>query len=145
MTAAIDEYALPGDAQTAGADPCPQETGSGLRKQLEAANAEKRQMAERLVEAEIGRRALALQVAAMRVHPDVSALPEELFVEAVALLDGLNRQLADAGATAGDVAVALGELPTATVWLVANVWRRQGRLPAEPPAQVRRLEAVTAS
>ncbi len=124
------------------ADP---ESGRGLRAQLEAALAEKKAMADRVAELEVGRQALLLQARALRVHPGVADLPEALFAEAAALLTAVNTQLAGAGATPEDAAAALGELPTAVVWLVANAWRRSGRLAADPPAPVRRLEAVSAS
>jgi hypothetical protein len=147
MTAVIEVDAVPEvdvlpDVETDAAAESKTERFRELRRRLRDSSQERRQFAAQLAESERGRRALALQVRTLRAHPQASALPEGLFAEAIELLDGLNRQFADAGATPGDVAAALGELPVAVVWLVGSVWKRQGRLPADPPSPARRLEAV---
>lgn len=115
--------------------------GQALRRQLEDTLAANRALR--------GRNAvLELRCATLMTDPRTASLPEELAAEAAALLGRLRAELAAAGVDDEAVRSVVGDFDLYVLRLVAAVWRRDGRLPADPPAgaaQVRRLEVVSAS
>ena len=115
------------------------ESGGSLRRQLERVLTENRALRTQVA-------ALELRCSTLVTDPRTASLPEPLVTEAAALLDRLRTDLADVGIDGPTVTDVFGDLGTYTVRLLATVWARDGRLPADPPAAavpVRRLEAVS--
>jgi hypothetical protein len=125
MTAAVDDAAV--------------ESGSGLRRQLEGALADRRRLAERVATSEAQSR--CWEAAAIAVG---AVVPPALVVEAASVLRRLDVAAASLAEADVDPAQVLGD-PQAqagrALQLTLASWRTAGRLPSRPAGSVVPLPA----